>query len=302
MPDLGTSLPMSMSLHNPVSFMLKRVLAGDVVPYGHTQNEMFYKYVFDDGSAVVYLPPECVTANRVALWIRSSTKRVSCVALVGGKGLVDASYMFSNCGKLKIIDMRYLDARRVTTIAMAFCYCKNVEVLLLPNTGLPALKDCKGTFFDCLKLRQLDLKGVNTSKVENMSYMFSNCNSLVELDVSSIDTSSATSFESMFRQCQSLKTLDVSHFDVSRVTTINDMFRGCSSLESLNLSGLCFKSCTHADRIFMSCDKLSELNTVGLSFPKLSSANTNFFAEYDIGSKQTFAEALSSVFGGKNDG
>lgn len=52
----------------------------------------------------------------------------------------------------------------------------------------------------------------------------------------------------------------------------------------------------------MSCDKLSELNTVGLSFPKLSPANTNFFAEYDIGSKQTFAGALSSVFGGKNDG
>lgn len=91
MPDLGTSLPMSMSLHNPVSFMLKRVLAGDVVPYGHTQNEMFYKYVFDDGSAVVYLPPECVTANRVALWIRSSTKRVSCVTLVGGKGIATVS-------------------------------------------------------------------------------------------------------------------------------------------------------------------------------------------------------------------
>ena len=302
MPDLGTSLPMSMSLHNPVSFMLKRVLSGDAVPYGRYQNEIFYNYVFDDGSAIVYLPPECVTANRVSLWVRSSIRRGSCVTLVGGKGLVDALRLFSDCGKLKIIDMRYLDARRVTTIAMAFCYCMNVEVILFPNTGLPALEDCSGTFFACLKLRQLDLKGVNTSKVENMSYMFSNCDSLVELDVSGIDTSSVTSFESMFMQCQSLKTLDVSHFDVNRVTMMNDMFRGCSSLESLNLSGLCFKSCTHADRIFMSCDKLSELNTVGLSFPKLSPASTNFFAKYDIGSKQTFAGALSSVFGGKNDG
>lgn len=301
MPDLGTSLPMSMSLHNPVSFMLKRVLTGDVIPYGRQQNEMFYQYVFDDGSAVVYLPPECVTANRVALWIRSSIKQVSCVTLVGGKGLVDASYLFSNCGRLKIIDMRYLDARRVTIFTEAFCYCMGAEMILLPNTGLPALVECAGAFFACFKLRKLDLKGVNTSKVENMSYMFSNCNSLVELDVSGIDTSSVTSFESMFMQCQSLKTLDVSHFDVSRVTMMNDMFRGCSSLESLNLSGLCFKSCTHADRIFMSCDKLSELNTVGLSFPKLSPASTNFFAKYDIGSKQTFAGALSSVFGGKNN-
>lgn len=87
MSDLGTSLPMSMSLHNPVSFMLKRVLAGDVVPYGRSQNEMFYRYVFDDGSVVVYLPPECVTANRVGLWVRSSTRRGSCVTLVGGKGM-----------------------------------------------------------------------------------------------------------------------------------------------------------------------------------------------------------------------
>ena len=54
---------------------------------------------------------------------------------------------------------------------------------------------------------ELDLSGLNTSKIINMEEMFRDCRNLTELDLSSFDTRNVTNMSSMFGFCDSLHTL-----------------------------------------------------------------------------------------------
>lgn len=57
----------------------------------------------------------------------------------------------------------------------------------------------------CILLEYVNLEGIDTSNVTNMSYMFSNCPNLTTIYVTNTwDTSSVTSSSSMFSGCTSL--------------------------------------------------------------------------------------------------
>ena len=62
-------------------------------------------------------------------------------------------------------------------------------------------------------LVQVDLSGLDTSKVWDMLGMFSGCSSLTSLDLSGFDTSRVEDMEHMFKECYSLISLDLSSFD-----------------------------------------------------------------------------------------
>ena len=76
-------------------------------------------------------------------------------------------------------------------------------------------------FNDCPKLASLDLSGLDTSDVTNMSNMFSYCWSLTSLDLSPLDTSNVTNMRGMFSECSSLASLDLSPLDTSKVTNMS---------------------------------------------------------------------------------
>ena len=83
----------------------------------------------------------------------------------------------------------------------------------------------------CRFLESVNLTGLDTSSVEDMSSMFNGCSSLESIDLSGLDTSSVEDMSSMFNGCSSLESLDLSEFDVSSITGTSEMFAGCSSLE-----------------------------------------------------------------------
>lgn len=99
-------------------------------------------------------------------------------------------------------------------------------------------KTTQKAFYGCESLRSIDLSGLDTSNVTDMSYMFSGCSKLSSLDLTSLDTSSVTDMRSMFYMGygSSLASLNLSSFDTSRVMYMDSMFSGCSSLASLDLS------------------------------------------------------------------
>ena len=88
----------------------------------------------------------------------------------------------------------------------------------------------------------MDLSGLDTSAVTEMSSMFSGCSSLASLDLSCFDTRSLaddkyrSSMSSMFSGCASLQAVDLSSFDTPSVTDMSLVFNGCESLETLDLS------------------------------------------------------------------
>ena len=115
-------------------------------------------------------------------------------------------------------------------------------------------------FNDCPKLASLDLSGLDTSDVTNMSNMFSCCWSLTSLDLSPLDTSNVTSMRGIFAHCSKLASLDLSPLDTSNVTNMSSMLRGCSRISSFDLSPLDTSNVTDMSYMLSGCSKLTSLD------------------------------------------
>ena len=121
--------------------------------------------------------------------------------------------------------------------------------------------DMTGMFQNCSKLISLDLSNFNTSKVTNMANMFYLCSGLTSLNVSSFDTSNVLKANSLFNGCSSLTSLDISNFDTNAFANVGHMFNGCTSLTSLDLSNFTgSKIANYMDNMFNGCKSLTYLD------------------------------------------
>ena len=103
-------------------------------------------------------------------------------------------------------------------------------------------------------LTDIDLGGLDTSEVTDMSRMFYDCDHLVSLDVSGLDTSKVTSMEGMFMSCSSLKSLNLGEIDTHNVTNMENMFSGCVNLMSLDVSRFDTSKVTEMAGMFERCE------------------------------------------------
>ena len=178
--------------------------------------------------------------------------------------------LFENCTNLETVDLTGLDTHEVTSMAGMFRGCEG-----LTEIELDTEKDANGKFLH-----------FNTANVTDMSYMFCSktieaqnvkpsAMSLAEVDVSGLDTSSVTNMSYMFYMCWQLSELDVSGFNTANVTDMSSMF-ACYNyngvycpghLTSLDLSGWNFTNVTSVAHLF---DRQEQL--ASFSFPD----TTNF--------------------------
>lgn len=129
-----------------------------------------------------------------------------------------------------------------------------------PNGGkVIAPVDSTGLFSN-LTIKELDLKGLDVSQVENGASFFRDDYYLKSLDISTFNTSKMKSMKSMFDSCNSLKTLDVSHFDTSNVTIMDNLFRNCFQATSINVSGWNTSKTTKMEAMFAGCKSVCDLN------------------------------------------
>ena len=82
----------------------------------------------------------------------------------------------------------------------------------------------------------LDLSGLDTSRVTNMSAMFSWCSYLKSLNVNGWNTEYVQSMFEIFNYCSSLSNLDVSGFQTENVTKMGSMFSRCIQLKIIDFS------------------------------------------------------------------
>ncbi len=126
-------------------------------------------------------------------------------------------------------------------------------------------QDCKVAgsmlyFFRGLGVEEIDLSGVDTSGVTNMSYMFYDCSSLAVLKLENFNTSNVKSMSSMFSGCSSLTRLNLGNFDTNSVTEMGGMFSGCSSLINLELGNFNTSNVRSMSSMFFDCSSLTELD------------------------------------------
>ena len=147
------------------------------------------------------------------------------------------SHMFYGCIGLTSV---VLDSEKVTEVGNPrrgkFLHFNTASVTDMSYMFSSTALDGSGADTKKMNIESLDVSGLDTSSVTNMSHMFFLCSNsnLTTLDVSGFDTSSVTDMSSMFAcwkyNPSFLTALNLSGWDFSNVTTVNRMFDRCESV------------------------------------------------------------------------
>ena len=168
--------------------------------------------------------------------------------------------MFSNCGRLKRVDLSGMNTTGVSSMAYMFNNCYALEEVNLSGVDTSKVANFSGMFYQCQKLKQLDLSGFNTSNAANMYCMFAGCSSLESINLTSFDTKNVADMSYMFSECSKLETLDVTTFNTSKVTNMYRMFADCHNLKSLDVTSFDTARCSNFHYMFYACAKLESLD------------------------------------------
>ena len=133
-------------------------------------------------------------------------------------------------------------------------------------------------FYGLSACEAIELDGIDTSRLSDMSEMFMNCESLSSIDLSLIDSSRATTMFRMFSHCSSLPIIDVTVLNTSKVRDMSSMFEGCSSLTEISLTGLDTSNVTTMRTMFADCTGLTSIYLSGLDLRKNTSMMGTFKA------------------------
>ena len=151
-----------------------------------------------------------------------------------------------------------------------------------------------GMFEWCDNLTEVDVSGLNVSRITSTTFFFANCPKLKTINGldkwadsvhqntgEKVGTGAITNVASMFRNCESLEELDLSTWTSSGVMkNFQNMCNGCSSLKTFILNNPNFKTAIDAqwqpahhvgNGVFYNCNALE---TVDMSNITLNAANS----------------------------
>ncbi len=112
------------------------------------------------------------------------------------------------------------------------------DVKELKITGA-APRDCTELFSELTSCEVLDLSELDTSAVENMSYMFNWCFRIEKIDLSKFNTHKVEFMDGMFSECWDLKEIKgLESFDITCLKSAKYMFNDCRSLEDFDASAI----------------------------------------------------------------
>ena len=139
-------------------------------------------------------------------------------------------------------------------------YCQQLTSVNLSGLNTANVTDMSRMFHNCQQLTSVNLSGLNTAKVIDMSYMFISCSSLTTVNLSDWNTAKVFNMSGMFQGCSSLTTLDLSDWNTANVTDMSSMFLNCSSMTTLNLSNWNTANVTNMSRMFQDCSSMTTLD------------------------------------------
>ena len=117
----------------------------------------------------------------------------------------------------------------------------------------------KYLFYNLTACTSIDLSGINTSKMTDMSYMFSGDTKLTSITFGSFNTANVTDMSHMFQDCSSLSSLNVSGFNTANVTNMAYMFYNCKAIQTLAAYNFNTAKVTNMAYMFYNCQKLGSL-------------------------------------------
>ncbi len=130
-------------------------------------------------------------------------------------------------------DNSFAEARPENCYAWFKGMSKLTTLYNLKNLNTSEINDMSYMFNGCSALTDLNLTTFNTDKVTDMDHMFVGMTALKSIRLASLCTDSVTSMEHMFENCKALTELDLTSFNTAKVDSMRYMFNGCSSLKEI---------------------------------------------------------------------
>lgn len=175
-------------------------------------------------------------------------------------------YVLENQATIGLISDKQLTLRQNCENLFSHTMFTNIDLNGLDSSKV---ENMSSMFYNC-KAKKINISNFNTSKVEVMDNMFMNCE-VNELDLSNFNTSKVVDMRNMFNSCK-LKSLDVSSFNTSKVKDMAGMFLGLK-LQKLDLTSFDTRNVEDMTSMFRS----AEINELDLSSFVTDSIDINSF-------------------------
>ncbi|MCT4457718.1 BspA family leucine-rich repeat surface protein, partial [Lactiplantibacillus paraplantarum] len=161
-----------------------------------------------------------------------------------------------------------------TNMSHMFSGARDMVRIKFEGSGNQLVTNAVSMFEDCGRNSGLDMTGLNTSHVTDMSSMFAG-SAMSLFDFSTMDTSQVTNMSSMFARGSSSSVIDLSNLDTSQVTNMSSMFAG-SQWSSIDLSPLDTSHVTDMSSMFAGCTWLSAIDLPNIDTGKLTNMSSMF--------------------------
>lgn len=201
----------------------------------------------------------------------------------------DASYLFYYFGGKNLDFINKLDTSKVTNMNNMFSNCNKLKTIDLSNFNTSNVTDMSYMFYYCTNLTPIDVSSFDTSNVTNMSYMFYDIFALETLNLSNFDTNKVTRASHMVGNCRNLKTLIIPDGFLKNITDATWLFFYCEALTNFDTTKLDFSNVTNASYCFCGC---KALNVIDLRFK--TSKITNMEEMFSLG---TTGNNLEQILG-----
>ena len=164
---------------------------------------------------------------------------------------------------------------------------KKIDNLSLLDTS--TVEDMSYMFYNLKNVEELDLSNFNTENVKSMAYMFSGMNKLKNIDITNFNTENVADMQGMFSKLFNVKSIDFKNFDTKNVKNISEMFKDDIKLEHLDLSNLNTSKVSDANRLFSGCKSLKNLKIENLNLVNADNKVNDMFEDCDKLSHIDFA-------------
>lgn len=203
---------------------------------------------------------------------------------------IDFGSMFLFDGVLSVPDVSHFNMEKAASINNMF-YGTPVEVIDTSKWNAKNITRMDSMFRTCGNLKSVDLTGIDTSKVTNMSFLFDGCGKLANIKgLSDFNTSNVTDMTGMFAGLSAITELDISNFDTSKVVKFGDstpysaissygqpgMFQNCSNLRTLHIGEMDLSSAKNFSRMFSGCSSLETIDGTFVNGNVVEDLNTMF--------------------------
>lgn len=182
------------------------------------------------------------------------------IANLDTKNLTSTNSMFSNCRRLKQLNLNNFIKSNVKIMSSMFSNCDALETIYISGWDTSNVISVSGMFYSCKKLKSIDISKLKFGKLEQISSMFYYCNSLTgDLILPEMDISKCTSLREMFYMCSASDIIGLENWDTSNITDMYFTFRN-SKIHTLDISKWNLPKGYNMQNMFQECTNLQTLS------------------------------------------